>query len=116
MSFDITKTKTSWNSYKTEFSYAQILAIHKALEKHHADAVSDELFEGFTYYVGRLPKPGEDEKNPNMDKDNAEAAITPPDINVPGEPKASPMAKPNVPAKDDIDVDRDLPPPPSDSQ
>jgi hypothetical protein len=41
----------------------QIEAIRAALEKDHADPISDELLAIFTYYVEKVPGPGEEEED-----------------------------------------------------
>lgn len=41
----------------------QIEAIRNALEKDHADPISDELLAIFSYYVEKVPGPGEEEED-----------------------------------------------------
>lgn len=72
----ITKDKGSegsptFNVYKAELSYAELVAIENALADNHAGPVADELFAGFQYFIDRLPKPGEEpEKDGKKDSEN----------------------------------------------
>lgn len=56
----IDKVKDSFNTYKIELSYSEMMSAFKALAKSHADPVADEMFRGLQYYIERLPGPGED--------------------------------------------------------
>jgi len=57
----LSKVKGTYNTYKLELSMGQIEAIRNALEKDHADPISDELLAIFSYYVEKVPGPGEEE-------------------------------------------------------
>lgn len=62
----LSKVKGTYNTYKLELSMGQIEAIRNALEKDHADPISDELLAIFTYYVEKVPGPGEEEEDLKM--------------------------------------------------
>jgi hypothetical protein len=59
----IQKTKydglDSFNDYKIEMSYGQLVAIRNALEQKHDDPLSDELHAELNYYLQNIPGPGE---------------------------------------------------------
>lgn len=59
----LSKIKGTYNSYKMELSYGQLEAIRSALEKDHAEPVSDELLQILHYYMDKLPGPGEEEED-----------------------------------------------------
>jgi len=59
----LSKVKGTYNTYKLELSMGQIEAIRNALEKDHADPISDELLAIFSYYVEKVPGPGEEEED-----------------------------------------------------
>lgn len=66
----IDKVNNSFNTYKIELSYSEMMAAFKALAQSHADPVADEMFRGLQYYIERLPGPGEDkEKESDKDQD-----------------------------------------------
>jgi hypothetical protein len=56
------KAKNTYNTYKLELSMGQLEVIMTALERNHADAVSDELLATIKYYIEKLPGPGEEEE------------------------------------------------------
>jgi hypothetical protein len=49
----------SFNDYQVELSYGQLIAMRNALEKAHADPLSDELYAELNYYLQNIPGPGE---------------------------------------------------------
>lgn len=53
------KDAKSCNTYTLKLSYGQITAIHAALSKDHANPVADELVTLFSYYIDKVPGPGE---------------------------------------------------------
>ncbi len=55
------KIKKTYNDYKLELSWGQVEAIAAALEANHANAVGDELYAEWKWYMERVPGPGEDE-------------------------------------------------------
>lgn len=55
------KIKKTYNDYKLELSWAQVEAIAAALEKDHANVVSDELYAEWQWYMNHVPGPGVDE-------------------------------------------------------
>lgn len=59
----LSKVKGTYNTYKMEISYGQLEAVRSALEKDHADPVSDELLQIMSYYMDKLPGPGEEEED-----------------------------------------------------
>jgi hypothetical protein len=59
----MTKAKGSYNTYKLELSMGQLEVIRTALESKHDDPVSDELLATLSYYMDKLPGPGEDEES-----------------------------------------------------
>lgn len=65
----ISKLKNSYNTYKLELSYGQIVTIQKALQAVHDDAIADELLAMFNYYTTELPGPGEDEEDADARKE-----------------------------------------------
>jgi len=66
----MSKAKGTYNTYKLEMSMGQLEVIRTALEGNHADPVSDELLATLTYYMDKLPGPGEEEEE-------AEARVNP---------------------------------------
>ena len=59
----ITKVNGSFNEYKLEISYAELLAIRDALARSHAGPVGDELYSGIVWYIDKLPPPGVEEED-----------------------------------------------------
>jgi len=59
----LTKVKGTYNTYRLEMSMGQIEAVRNALEKDHADPISDELLAILTYYLDKVPGPGEEEED-----------------------------------------------------
>src|SRR5919108_1978230 len=55
------KGQPTYNDYELEISFGQLIAIRDALEKAHADPVSDEILAELNYYLAQVPGPGEDE-------------------------------------------------------
>ena len=58
----LTKVKQTYNTYRLEMSMGQLEAIRSALERDHADPISDELLAIMTYYLEKVPGPGERRK------------------------------------------------------
>lgn len=58
----IQKIKDTFNDYRVELSWGQLNAVHQALEKDHADPLSDELYAELGWYLQNVPGPGEDEE------------------------------------------------------
>jgi hypothetical protein len=58
----MSKSKGTYNTYKLEMSMGQLEVVLSALEKNHADPVSDELLATIRYYIDKLPGPGEEEE------------------------------------------------------
>lgn len=56
----IDKIKGTYNDYKVEVSFGQLQAIKSALERDHADPVSDELYAELCWYLDNIPGPGEE--------------------------------------------------------
>lgn len=50
----------TFNDYQVELSFGQLVAIRNALEKDHADPLSDEAYAELNYYLQNIPGPGED--------------------------------------------------------
>jgi hypothetical protein len=74
----IDKVKGTYNVYKVELSFGQLEAIHGALAKDHADALSDELFSEIGWFLnGNVPLPGEDksatEREEEAEKERTDA-------------------------------------------
>lgn len=69
---EMTKEKGSYNTYKLRLSMGQIEVLLAALEKNHADPVSDELLATFRYYISKLPGPGEEEEESKGKGDNVD--------------------------------------------
>lgn len=70
----MSKAKGTYNTYKLELSYGQIMAIRQALEAKHDDPIADELLAMFDYYMRELPGPGEDEEAAKKQSEDAKAA------------------------------------------
>ena len=98
----LSKTKGTYNTYKLEMSMGQIEAIRNALEKDHADPISDELLAILTYYLDKVPGPGEEEEDLKAREEHpAAAADEEGDFPIPmppreedGAPEAEPPAPP----------------------
>jgi len=58
----IDKVSGSFNTYKMEVSFAEVVAIETALAANHDGVVADELYAGIEWFLKRLPRPGEDEE------------------------------------------------------
>lgn len=56
------KGASTFNDYEVELSWGQLMAIHAALEKDHANPLSDELFAELSFYLENVPGPGESEE------------------------------------------------------
>jgi len=109
----ITKVKDSFNDYRFELSYAQLCAIHACLEKNHADPIRDELFGGLTWYIERLPRPGEEKDGVSDTLPQAQAKEVIGLIDEPGHEQDEPAkpSKKDDDESDEIDLERDLPEP-----
>lgn len=83
----MTKVKGSYNTYKLEMSMGQLEVILTALKRNHADPVSDELLATFTYYIEKLPGPGEEEEEAEAAQKAGGGAME--DLPVPMPPGAS---------------------------
>ncbi len=70
----LSKTKGTYNTYKLELSMGQIEAVRNALEKDHADPISDELLAILTYYLDKVPGPGEEEEDLKAREEHPAAA------------------------------------------
>lgn len=69
----IDKVNNSFNTYKIELSFTEMMALYKGLAKSHADPVADEVFRGLQYYLDRVPGPGEDKEEKTKEgEDNIE--------------------------------------------
>lgn len=83
----LSKSKGTYNTYKMELSYGQLEAIRSALEKDHADPISDELLAILTYYLDKVPGPGEEEEDQKMREQHpADAADEDSDYPIPMPP------------------------------
>jgi hypothetical protein len=68
---EIDKVKGSYNDYELRLSFGQLKAIRNALEKDHADPISDELFDAIAFYMaGNIAMPGEDQSATEKAKDS----------------------------------------------
>lgn len=65
---DISKVNGSFNEYKLELSYNELVAIRDALSKHHAGPIADELYSGVLWYLDKLPPPGVEEEDEDDDE------------------------------------------------
>ena len=81
----LNKDKANFNIYKAEFTYGEILIIRDALANTPGmGPEADEMLEGFSWYLQKMPEPGEegDKKEgtsdgPNMAKAQADDALSP---------------------------------------
>lgn len=71
----IKKKKDTFNDYSVELSWGQLNAIFAALEKDHADPLSDELFAELGWYLQNVPGPGEDEEEYKAAKEAEKQAL-----------------------------------------
>ncbi len=71
----VDKIKGTYNDYKVEMSFGQLQALKSALERDHADPVSDELYAELCWYLDHIPGPGE-EKDDLKARDEMGADIT----------------------------------------
>jgi hypothetical protein len=97
----------SFNDYKVEMSYGQLVAIRNALEKDHSDPLSDELYAELNYYLQNVPGPGESSDAFKAERDAAKKTQGEAGEEVTGD---------EAPATDtELEAGNDtLPPPPSD--
>jgi len=66
----IKKIKDTYNDLTVEISYGQLVAIRNALEKDHADPLSDELYAEIGWYLqNTVPQPGESEEAFKAERD-----------------------------------------------
>jgi len=56
----IDKVAGQYNTYKVEMSWGQLMALKSALERDHADPLSDEAYAEICWYIDHLPQPGEE--------------------------------------------------------
>jgi len=71
----VDKIKGTYNDYKVEMSFGQLQAMKSALERDHADPVSDELYAELCWYLDHIPGPGE-EKEDLKARDEMGAEVT----------------------------------------
>lgn len=107
---EIKKKNESYNTYTLTLSFGQMEAILNALATDHTGPVADELYAELEWYMSRLPKPGEDEK-----EEKAEAGGEPEGAEVPAGEPASPAAPEAAEAPEaKLDrLDQELPAPPA---
>ena len=68
----IKKVKDTFNTLALEISYGQLVAIRNALEKDHADPLSDECYAEIEWYLqNTVPLPGEEEEDLKAERDEA---------------------------------------------
>lgn len=106
----IKKLDDTFNEYKVEISFGQLVAIRDALEKDHAEPISDELYAEISYYLQNIPGPGESTEEFKAEKD----AIT-----KTGEEAGEEVTPDQDVSDTDVGLEADqegsmLPPPPSD--
>lgn len=94
----------SFNDYGVEMSYGQLVAVRNALEKDHADPLSDELYAEINYYLQNVPGPGESSDAFKAERDAAKKTKDEAGDEVSGE---------DAPATD-TELEAGLPAPPSD--
>lgn len=99
----------SFNDYQVEMSYGQLVAIRNALEKDHADPLSDELYAELNYYLQNVPGPGESSDEFKAERDAAKKTKDEAGEEIPGE---------DAPASDtEVEAgSAGLPAPPSDEE
>ena len=68
----IKKIDDTFNDYKVEISYGQLVAIRNALEKDHSDPLSDEIYAEVNFYLNNVPGPGESTEEFKAEKDATE--------------------------------------------
>src|SRR5689334_9207035 len=86
---EITKPK-GFNTYTVKLSYLQLQTLHSLLRASHADPVSDEMFQGFEYFMqgeGNLPLPGESGKSETPEQNQAKKDL---DSELPAPPVGPP--------------------------
>jgi len=96
----------SFNDYGVEMSYGQLVAIRNALEKDHADPLSDELYAELNYYLQNVPGPGESSDEFKAERDAAKKTKDEAGEEISGE---------EAPATD-TELEAGLPAPPSDEE
>ncbi len=65
------KKSGSYDCYTLELSMGQVQAVMRALERDHAEPVSDEMLAEFQWYIERVPGVGEEEKDVKAREDGA---------------------------------------------
>lgn len=73
----VSKIKKTYNDYDVELSWGQLQAIKSALERDHADPVSDELYAELSWYLDHVPHPGEEEEDLKARDEMNGAGVTP---------------------------------------
>ena len=96
----------SFNDYDISMSYGQLVAIRNALEKDHADPLSDELYAELNYYLQNVPGPGESSDEFKAERDAAKKTKDEAGEEISGE---------EAPATD-TELEAGLPAPPSDEE
>lgn len=56
------KVKNTFNDYKLEISYGQLMAIKASLEQLQGDVQADELLAEMDWYLNNVPGPGQSEE------------------------------------------------------
>lgn len=66
----IDKVNNSFNTYKIELSFGELVAIVNAMEDSKlVDPIADEVRQGLQWYLNELPGPGEDKEDLKAAKD-----------------------------------------------
>lgn len=129
----IKKKPKTFSEYALEISYGQLEAIKNALALDHSDPISDELYAELEWYLANIPGPGEDEADLKKAEEAAASHLDEPEAGGASQASADaripkpegarshagaaepPSAEPEEapPADADTELDRRLPPPPS---
>jgi hypothetical protein len=110
------KQAKEFNTYTAEFTYGELKLLQTAL--HQSPGLgpeADEMLEGFSFYLDKMPEPGEEPESketsntPDMQGDMARDSLEPIELDAPpGDgPAEEPETTPN-PEGDDDDGDETL--------
>ncbi len=106
----IKKKAETYNTYTVELSWGQLQAFAQALEADHTDPVRDETLAELRYYMDRIPGPGEDEKDENVENGDDSALPMPPGSDMGPEDKGGLSFPPDETDSALPEPDSDMPP------
>jgi hypothetical protein len=75
----LSKIKDTFNDYRLELSWGQLLEVISALDRDHSNPIADEMLAELKFYQSNVPPPGQDEDAFKQEKEGPPEGMLPGD-------------------------------------